>query len=153
MGFLGGTCRCLSAISLRRFWYLPTVLLMLPSAIPAIARQVSAKPEGTKSVRERLQEHYDAARTFQISGDKVQAAAEYKAFLGEALRQIADSNISAEKFEDASKLFAEALTLAPENSDANLDYAALCLEEGKPKEAQALAERAIQLAPGDARSQ
>jgi tetratricopeptide (TPR) repeat protein len=153
MGSLSCSCRSLASISLRRFWYFPTVLLVLLSAIPAIARQVSARPEGTKSVGERLQEHYDAARTFQISGDQVQAAAEYKTFLGEALRQIADSNISAEKFEDASKLFAEALTLAPENTDAKLDYAALCLEEGKPKEAQALAERAIQLAPGDARSQ
>jgi tetratricopeptide (TPR) repeat protein len=153
MGSLGSTCRRLATISSRKFWCHSTVLLILLSAIPAIAGQVPAKPEGTKSVRARLQQHYDAARTFQISGEQEQAAAEYKAFLGEALRQIADANISADKFEDASKLFAEALALAPENSDANLDYAALRLQQGKPKEAQALAERAIQLAPGNARSQ
>jgi tetratricopeptide (TPR) repeat protein len=153
MGSRSSTRRSLTTISSRRFWYLPTVLLILLSATPKLAGQASAKPEGTKSIRDRLQQHYDAARTFQISGDQEQATAEYKAFLGEALRQIADANIGAHNFEDASKLFTEALALAPENSEANLDYATLHLEQGKPKEAQALAERAIQLSPGNARSQ
>jgi len=153
MGSRSSTRRSLTTISSRRFWYLPTVLLTLLSAMPKVAGLASAKPEGTKSIRDRLQQHYDAARTFQISGDQEQATAEYKAFLGEALRQIADANMGAHNFEDASKLFTEALTLAPENSEANLDYATLHLEQGKPKEAQALAERAIQLSPGNARSQ
>jgi tetratricopeptide (TPR) repeat protein len=115
--------------------------------------QASAKAEDKKSAIESLQQHYDAARTFQISGDPDPAAAEYKAFLAEALRQIGDADTNAEKFEDAAKLFAEALALAPENSDATLDYAALRLQEGKLKESQVLAERAVQLAPENARAQ
>jgi len=153
MGSVGSTRRSLAIIPLRRFWYFQSLLLVLTSLIPALAGQTSAKSEEAKSVRESLQQHYDAARTFQISGEQAQAAAEYKAFLGEALRQIADVNVGANKVEDASSLFAEALTLAPENSDVNLDYAALRLQQGKQKEAQALAERAVQLAPGNARSQ
>jgi tetratricopeptide (TPR) repeat protein len=153
MGSRGSTCRSLATISSHRFWYPPAVVLLLLGALPTIAAQVKAKPNSTKSVGEPLQQHYDAARTFQISGDQQQAATEYKAFLAEALRQIGDADVNAERYEDANKLFSEALTLAPENADVNLDYAGLRLQEGKPKEAQALAERAIQLAPGNARAQ
>ena len=137
----------------RRFTSIVLVAFVVLSAIPAIAGQSSAKAEGAKSARETLQQHYDAARTFQISGQSAQAATEYKAFLAEALRQIGDADTNAGKFEDASKLFAEALTLAPENADVTADYAALRLQDGKLKDAQALAERAVQLAPGDARAQ
>ena len=173
MGSLRSTCRSLGNIAPRIFFCPQTVILILLLAVPAMAGQASAKADGTKSAGESLQQRYDAARTFQISGDPEHAAAEYKAFLAEALRRIGDATINdaqssdakisdvkiteakirEEKFEDASKLFAEALTLAPENPDVTLDYAALRLQEGKPKEAQALAERAVQLAPGNGRAQ
>src|ERR1700719_3094710 len=141
MGSLRSTCRSLGRIALRISFCSQTVILILLSAVPAMAGQASAKAEGAKPAAENLQQRYDAARTFQISGDQEHAAAEYKAFLAEVLRQIGDAKINEEKFEDASKLFAEALTLAPENSDATLDYAALRLQEAKPKEAEALAGR------------
>ncbi|HEY6763746.1 MAG TPA: tetratricopeptide repeat protein [Candidatus Sulfotelmatobacter sp.] len=112
-----------------------------------------AKTESSNPVRESLQRHYDAARTFQISDDQERAAAEYKAFLAEVLRQIGNANTSEDKFEDASRLFEEALRLTPEDPDTTLDYAALRLRQGKPKEAQALAERAVQMAPKNARAQ
>ncbi len=158
MGSLRSTCRSLGRTALRRFYCPQTVILVLLSAVPAMAAQASAKAQGKKSAGESLQQRYDAARTFQISGDQEHAAAEYKAFLAEVLRQIGDAKIneaqiSEQKFEDASKLFAEALILTPENSDATLDYAALRLQEGKPREAEALAERAIQLAPGNGRAE
>lgn len=152
MGSLGCACRALPVVS-RRLLYLGIGVLILLSPIKASAAQSSAKADGTKSVREVLQQHYDAARTFQISGDQKQAAGEYKAFLAEALRQIGNANTNAEKFEDAAKLFTEALILTPDNPDATLDYAALRLQEGQAKEAQALAERATELAPGSARAQ
>jgi len=156
MGSLRSTCRFIGRILSRKFWYCSSVILIfLPAvpAVPAACGQSPAKSEGTKPVRESLQQHYDAARTFQISGEQEQAAKEYKAFLAEALRRIGNANTNAQKFEEASKLFAEALTLAPENADALVDYAALLLQEGKPKEAQVFAERAIQLSPGSARTQ
>ena len=154
MGSLRSTCRSLATIAFRRFSYCPAVVVLaLLSAVPGMAGQSSAKAEDTKSVHESLQLHYDAARTFQISGDPDRAAGEYKTFLAQALRQIGNANTNSGKYEDASKLFAEAVTLAPENSDVTLDYAALRLQEGKPKEAQALAQQAVQLAPGNARAQ
>jgi tetratricopeptide (TPR) repeat protein len=153
MGLFRSTRRSLATNSRHRFGCSLIFPLLLLSTVPAIALQASAKPEAPKSGRESLQQHYDAARTFHISGEPQQAAAEYKTFLGEALRQIADANVGADKVEDASKLFSEALTLAPENADINVDYASLRLQQGKPTDAQALAERALQLDPGNARSQ
>ena len=35
--------------------------------------------------------HYDAARKFQVAGKQEQAVAEYKEFLAEALRRIANA--------------------------------------------------------------
>src|SRR6266446_981219 len=107
MGSLRSTCRFIGRILFRKFCCCASVILIFLPAVPATSGQSSAKSEGTKSVRESLQQHYDAARTFQISGEQEQAAKEYKAFLAEALRRIGDANTNAEKFEDASRLFAE----------------------------------------------
>jgi tetratricopeptide (TPR) repeat protein len=154
MGSLRSTCRFIGRILSRKFWYCSSVILVLLLAVPGMAGQASPKSEATKkSIRESLRQHYDAARTFQISGQPEQAAAEYKTFLAEALRQIGNADGNADKFEDAAKVFAEALTLVPENSDAAVDYAALRLQQGKLKEAQTLAGRATQLAPENARAQ
>jgi tetratricopeptide (TPR) repeat protein len=119
----------------------------------AVSEQNPAKQEGTKSGHESLQEHYDAARTFQLSGDQEQAATQYKLFLADALRQIADGKTQAGEFDDADNLFREALGLAPESANVNIDYAALRLEQGNAKEAKPLAERAVQLAPDNAQAQ
>ena len=153
MGSLRSTCRFIGRILPRKFWYCSSIILVPLSVVPGIVSQSSARRESAKSVSESLQQHYDAARTFQISGDQDHAGLEYKAFLAEALRQIGNADTIAEKFEDAATLFAEALTLAPDDADVTLDYAALRLLQGKPKEAQALAEQAVKLAPADARPQ
>ena len=153
MGSLRSSGRSFGRIPHRRLRYLLSLALVFLPAVVAVAGQASANPQSTKSLREGLQQHYDAARTFQISGEQEQAAAEYKAFLAEALRQIGNTDTNSEKFEDAAKLFAEAVTLAPENLDVTLDYSTLRLQQGKPKEAQGLAERAVELAPGNARAQ
>jgi tetratricopeptide (TPR) repeat protein len=152
MGSLRSPCRSLVRIALLRF-YLSAVVFFVLLSLPGISGLTPAQAQDAKSGRKSLQEHYDAARTFQISANQTQAAVEYKIFLAEVLRQIGDTNTNDGKFEEADKLLTEAVTLAPENSDVVLDYAALRLQQGKPKEAQTLAERAIQLAPGSARAQ
>jgi tetratricopeptide (TPR) repeat protein len=96
-----------------------------------------------------LQQHYDAGRTFQLSGDQERAAAEYKTFLAEALRQIGNAWIQAHEFAKADMLFKAALTILPHNTQLNLNYAALRLQQGNPKEAQIFAETALAGAPED----
>jgi tetratricopeptide (TPR) repeat protein len=152
MGSLRSPCRSLVRIALLRF-RLPAVVFLIVLSLAGVSRLAATQAQSAKSGRETLQHHYDAARTFQISGNQTQAAVEYKTFLAEVLRQIGDTNTNDGKFEEADKLLTEALTLAPENPDVVLDYAALRLQQGRPKEAQPLAERAIELAPSSARAQ
>ena len=125
------------------------VLSLLASALKdqPSSKRAAAKPQ------DDFQRHYDAARTFQLSGDQEHAAAEYKAFLADALRLIGGANLGVGKLEDADKLLGEALTLAPENAQVNLDYATLRLEQGKAQEARPYAEKAVQSAPNSARAQ
>src|SRR5437868_9525007 len=111
-------------------------ILLIPLLVAfAVSEQNPTKQEGAKLSHDSLQEHYDAARTFQLSGDQEQAASQYKLFLADALRQIADAKTQAGEFDDADKLFREALALSPESANVNLDYAALRLEQGNAKEA------------------
>src|SRR6266481_3329361 len=65
--------------------FLASLLAFLSLSILCFAqvpRIRAAKPTG----QDNFQQHYDAARTFQISGDEAHAAAEYRAFLVGALR-------------------------------------------------------------------
>src|SRR6266853_4201897 len=62
-----------------------------------------------------LQQHYQAARTFAVGGDTERAAAEYKAFLAEAMRQMANARAHAGNFTSAFQLFEEAIQVAPDS--------------------------------------
>jgi len=156
MGFLRSSSRRLTLIfshTVRNWPYSALVLLIPLFLVFAVAEQNQAKQGSKESAHDSLQEHYDAARTFQLTGDQEQAATEYKIFLAEALRQIADARTRAGEFDFADKLFSEALVLTPETADVSLDYAALRLQQGNAKEAQSLAERAVKLAPDNAQAQ
>jgi tetratricopeptide (TPR) repeat protein len=136
----------------RRGFLKPTLIsLALAVLVGGMAAEETQHAEQLS--RENLQQRYDAARTFQISGEQENAAREYKTFLAYALGQIAVADVKASKLDEADRLFAEALSLAPENTEVNLDYAVLRLQQGKPKEAQVFAEHAIKLAPDNARAQ
>jgi tetratricopeptide (TPR) repeat protein len=128
------------------------LLICFLSITAAFANQTATKRASTKP-QESFQQHYDAARTFQLSGDQEHAATEYKAFLADALRLVADANLGVGNLAEADKLFAEAFSLAPENANLNVDYAALRLEQGNPKDAGAFADKGARLAPDDPRAQ
>jgi len=136
----------------RRGFLNPT-LISLALAVLLVGAAAEETKHAEELYKENLQQHYDAARTFQISGEQENAAREYRTFLAYALAQIAVANVKAGKLDGADKLFAEALTLVPDNAEVNLDYAALRLQQGKPKDAQVFAESAVKLAPDNARAQ
>jgi tetratricopeptide (TPR) repeat protein len=132
--------------------FLNPTLSSLAVALLVVSTAAGQAQHAEEPSKENLQRHYDAARTFQISGDQDSATTEYKTFLVYALGQIAVANVKVGKLDESDNLLAEALNLAPENTEVNLDYAALRLQQGKPKDAQVFAERAIKLAPDNARA-
>ncbi len=112
---------------------------------PASAQKKQSRPD--------LQQHYDAARTFALSGDQDRAAAEYKVFLGDALGQIASLRTRERDYTSALRLFAQAIEIAPEISVVHKDYASALLSSGDPERAKAQAEQAVRLAPKDSQAE
>ncbi len=119
--------------------------LVLTSASPQSPKVAPAPEDG-------LQQHYDAARTFQLGGDQEHAAAEYKAFLAEAIRRSAIARTNAGESDEAAALFDEVLRLIPDDGDVRLDFALMRLEQGKLPEARSMAERVVVSSPGNARA-
>jgi tetratricopeptide (TPR) repeat protein len=135
-----------SPFRLDRVLALATLFAFFLSA--AAAQSAKPKPAAPKEAPpDRLQQHYDAARTFAVGGDQEHAAIEYKAFLAEALRRTANARTHQGDRATADELFKDAIAIAPENPDVRLDYAVLCLDKEDLAEAKLQAEKALQLSP------
>ncbi|MGH9511279.1 MAG: tetratricopeptide repeat protein [Terriglobales bacterium] len=116
--------------------------------------QSSAHSKTTKAPsQDNFEQHYDAARTFQLSGDQDRAAAEYRSFLIEALRISAKANAGLGQRGRAAELFEDALRLPPDDAQTLLEYAQLRFEQDKLPEARSLAEKALAASPDNAQAQ
>jgi tetratricopeptide (TPR) repeat protein len=104
-----------------------------------------------RSARSSLREHYDAAQALQKKGDLMQAAFQYKLFLGEALHRIANGRAQVGEYPEAVPLFDEALTLTLNNTALTMDYAEAALDARDPIKAQHLAQALVDSSPKDAR--
>lgn len=123
---------------------------------PAAAAHKRSAAQAAKPAPERpdtLMQHYDAARTFGLSGDQEHASAEYKVFLAEALRRTANARAHEGNRKEAIQFFQDALAVAPANVDLHLDYAVTCLDADLLPDAKAQAEEAVKLTPDDPRAQ
>ena len=122
-----------------------------PKAVPRKAPATTPKPK--PSPADNFQQHYDAARTFQISGDQDHAAAEYVLFLSGALRSSAKASVELGETDRALGLFEQALKVSPNDGEASLDCAQFLFQQEKLPEARALAEKVLAAAPDNARAQ
>src|SRR5580700_7465649 len=94
---------------------LALMAVLLLSLCPAVAQTAKPKPSARQHTPpDLLQQHYDAARTFAVGGDQAHASVEYKTFLAEALRRMANARTNQGSFAAADALFKDALAVAPE---------------------------------------
>ena len=113
--------------------------------------QVAAHKEGPKpAAQDQVQQHYEAARTFQLTGDNERAATEYKTFLVEALRISAKANAGLGDREKAAALFEEAQKLAPDNSQLAVEFAQLRFQQDNLPAARSATERVLASSPDNA---
>src|ERR1700745_3723290 len=56
--------------------------------------KTATRPQKKPNEQDVLQQHYDSARTFQLSGDTDRAAAEYTTFLAGTLRSISRASVA-----------------------------------------------------------
>ena len=111
-----------------------SILAVFCSSAAAQARTV-----GTQADRSPLQGLHDDALRLQRAGSLDQAAEQYRAFLAEALDELANSRAQLGDYAKASAFFDEALALTPDSLSVRRNYAAAALQAGDLKRAEALA--------------
>ncbi len=114
---------------------------------------ISAKSPEVHSPLEALDQHYQAARTFSIGGDPDRAAVEYRAFLAEALRRMANLRANESNYESAVQLFDQAVAIAPDSAEIRRDYGNTLFLHGDLEHALIHAQKAVELQPEDTQSQ
>ena len=92
-----------------------------------------------------LQQQYDAAQRAQSSGDLKRATQEYKSFLVDSLRRLAEAHVQIGDYPGAAKLFEEALALGESdgNDELRLSFAEAALEARDTARSKALAEAVL----------
>jgi len=96
-----------------------------------------------------LQQHLADAQELQRAGKLNEAAGQYRAFLADALGELAMGYGLAGDYTHAAPLFDEALALKPDSPSLLLDYARMALTLGDLNRAKTLASEFIQKYPDD----
>jgi tetratricopeptide (TPR) repeat protein len=96
-----------------------------------------------------LQQRYNYAQGLQRSGKLNEAAEQYRAFLADALGELAMAYGAARDYPHAAPLFDETLTLDSASPSLLLDYAQTALALGDPDHAKTLAGEFIRKHPDD----
>jgi len=129
-------------------WCAFLVAILVPSCVSAAHFAHQSQPETADTLRG----HYEAAGRYADAGDQERAAAEYRAFLAEALHRIANGEAVAGNFDDAIQLFDQAIPFAPQDKNLWRDYARVSLDAEKLAQARTAAEKAVRLDPKDAQA-
>jgi tetratricopeptide (TPR) repeat protein len=144
-----GTIGCAEATRVR----ISRSLVLLGSfALLTVITAQAQVSNPTAPGRNPLQQHYEAAQSFQASGNLPGAAVEYRLFVAEALHRIAGAHASIADFAKALPLFDEALNLAPSDVDLRVDYAEVCRQAGDLPKARLLAQGAVDAESGNAKA-
>jgi len=128
------------------------VLLALLS-VHAVLGQSPTKKTTKSTPEDSLNQHYQAARTFSVVGDTDHAAAEYRAFLAEALHRMANGRISEGNYVVGYDLFDDAVGIVPDDVGLRLDYANALLQPGNTDKAKAQVQKAVDLQPQNSKAQ
>ena len=124
-------------------WHIPS------SHIDFCCGPLRADREQWSRRQRSLRQHYNDAQELQRTGKLSEAAEQYRAFLADALGELAIGYGLARDYTQAAPLFDEALTLEPDSPSLLLDYARTALALGDLAHAKTLATEFIQKYPGD----
>src|SRR6516164_3589430 len=134
-----------------RISLLLTVLFLVASL--CLAQSPPRATQKKLSEQDILQQHYDAARTFQVSGDQDHAVSEYRAFIAGSLRLMSRACLSLGQLDRAASEQEEILRIVPTDLETQLDYGQVRLQQDKLPEARALVEKVLVSSPNDTRAQ
>jgi len=115
---------------------------------PAVTLSGQAIRPGSGS-KEDLQNQINKAQELQRAGKLNEAAVQYRAFLADALGELARGYAMVPDYTQAAPLFDEALSLEPNSPTVRLDYARTALTMGDLAHAKTLATEFIRMYPDD----
>lgn len=99
-----------------------------------------------------LQQHYDAAQSYQSAGNLAEAARQYRIFIADVLGELAIERAHIGDYEKAAPLFDEALVLAPNSPALKIEYAQAAFAHGDLSHARSLAEQVIRNYPANTKA-
>lgn len=123
----------------------PFLLFTLTSAATLWGQTPTYEPVGGAP----LQKRYNDAQELQRAGKLNEAANQYRAFLADALGELAIGYALVPDYANAAPLFDEALALEPDSPSLLLDYARTALLQGDLPHAVTLANEFIRKYPSD----
>jgi tetratricopeptide (TPR) repeat protein len=129
-----------------RFKRRRTYLIFILISAASLCGQIKSNGTGGS---ESLRQHYDHAQELQQAGKLSEAAEQYRAFLADALGELANGYGLVKDYAHAAPLFDEALTLNPASPSLLLDYARTALVLGDLAHAKTLAMEFIRKYPND----
>ncbi len=118
----------------------------------ALAAFLSPAARATDDPGEALRRQFDAAKSSLAAEDLLKAEGSYRQAIALGLRQLANLSISEDRFEEATRLFGEALNLAPSDTDLQLDAGVAWFRRGDPAKAAELVHAALAAHPENARA-
>jgi tetratricopeptide (TPR) repeat protein len=127
---------------------IPVQLTLLVAGLCSAAA-LPAQSKGTEPGSAALQKRFDAAQRFQQTGKQDAAVEQYRAFIAQALGELATGHAQLGDYDTAASYFDDALKLTPDSKPLRLAYAQTALELGQLSHAESLSRTFVRDYPGD----
>lgn len=129
-------------------------LVLLPLTLTSRGFAQTTRKSSNEPIKpDTLEQDYQSARTFSVGGDPDRAAVEYRAFLAEVFRRMANVDTKEAKWQAAIPLFDEAIRLEPKSPELHLDYGNALFTHEDLKDAKEQAQKAVELDPSSSAAQ
>src|SRR6266536_960160 len=99
-----------------------------------------------------LEQHFQAAQTFQLAGDLSHASEEYRKAISVGLQRLGNLRSSESKYSEAIDLLTKSSQLDPGNTDADIDLAVTHFYTGEFPKARSLVEPVLSREPSNFRA-
>lgn len=110
------------------------------------------EPAKGMSPPDPVEQHFQAAQTFQLAGDLPHASEEYRKAISVGLERLGNLRSSEKKYSEAIELLTKSFTLDPGNTDAAIDLAVAHFYTGQFDTAKSLVEPVVSREPANFRA-
>jgi tetratricopeptide (TPR) repeat protein len=122
------------------------------TAVLALAVSFVSAARAADTPGESLRREFESAKASLASGDLARAESSYRQGIALGLRQLGNLSISEEQFEQATRLLDEAVKLAPDDADLQVEAGIAWFRKGDPRKATELVQGVLARHPDNGRA-